>query len=71
MGKIIFAPMPAKVIRVDCKKGERVRKGDVLVILEAMKMENEIISPIDGAIKDVRVKEGMNVSQNEAILEFE
>lgn len=70
-GKIVFAPMPAKVIRVNCKKGERVRKGDILIILEAMKMENEIISPIDGAIKEVGVKEGVNVSQNEPMLEFE
>ena len=69
--KIVFAPMPAKVIRVDCRKGKRVRKGDILMVLEAMKMENEIISPIEGVIKEIMVKEGMNVSQNEEMLEFE
>ena len=62
--KTITAPMPAKVIKVNYKAGERVKKGAVLVILEAMKMENEIHSPVDGTIKEVMVQEGSTVSQD-------
>lgn len=69
--KSVFAPMPAKVVRVNCKAGEIVRKGDILIILEAMKMENEIRSPEDGTIKEVMVEEGANVSHNEVLVVFE
>ena len=69
--KSIFAPMPAKVIKVNCKAGESVRKGEILIILEAMKMENEIRSPTDGTIKEVRVEEGANVSHDETMIVFE
>jgi len=69
--KTITAPMPAKAIKVNCKAGERVKKGDVLVILEAMKMENEIHSPIDGTIKEVMIQEGGNVSQDEIMVRFD
>jgi len=69
--KSIFAPMPAKVIKVNCKAGEKVRKGEILLILEAMKMENEIRSPADGTIKEVMVEEGENVSHDEKMIVFE
>lgn len=69
--KSIFAPMPAKVIKVKCKAGESVRKGEILIILEAMKMENEIRSPADGVIKEVMVEEGANVSHDETMIVFE
>lgn len=69
--KSVFAPMPAKVVKVNCKAGEIVRKGDILIILEAMKMENEIRSPEDGTIKEVMVEEGANVSHNEVLVVFE
>lgn len=69
--KSILAPMPAKVVKVNCKAGERVRKGEVLIILEAMKMENEIPSPADGVIREVRVKEGTTVSHDEVMVVFE
>ena len=69
--KSIYAPMPARVIRVNCKAGERVRRGDILIVLEAMKMENEIPSPNDGTILEVRVEEGKNVSQDDIMVIFE
>ena len=69
--KSIFAPMPAKVIKVNCKAGESVRRGEILIILEAMKMENEIRSPADGVVKEVRVEEGANVSHDETMIVFE
>jgi len=69
--KSIFAPMPAKVIKVNCKAGEKVRKGEMLLVLEAMKMENEIRSPADGTIKEVMIEEGANVSHDEKMIVFE
>jgi pyruvate carboxylase subunit B len=65
------APMPGAVVKINCRQGEMVRKGDVLIILEAMKMENEIHSPIDGFIKEICVKEGMTVSSEEVMAIFE
>ena len=69
--KSIFAPMPAKVVKVNCKAGEKVRKGEILLILEAMKMENEIRSPADRTVKEVLVEEGVNVSHDEKMIVFE
>jgi biotin carboxyl carrier protein len=69
--KCILAPMPAKVVKVNCKAGERVRRGDVLIILEAMKMENEILSPTDGVVKEVCVVEGTTVSHEDTMILFE
>ncbi len=51
----ISAPMPGKVLEVKVKAGDAVKSGDVLMILEAMKMQNEIMAPADGTISDVRV----------------
>ena len=48
-----------------------VKKGDVIIVLEAMKMENEIHSPMDGLVKEVNVKEGMTVSPDEVMVAFE
>jgi biotin carboxyl carrier protein len=70
-GTCIRAPMPGAVVKINCRQGEMVRKGDVLIILEAMKMENEIHSPIDGFIKEICVKEGMTVSSEEVMAIFE
>jgi len=70
-GTCIRAPMPGAVVKINCRQGEMVRKGDVLIILEAMKMENEIHSPIDGFIKEICVKEGMTVSSEEVMVIFE
>ena len=69
--KTVVAPMPAKVVRVNCKKGEKVALGDVLIVLEAMKMENEILSPIEGVIKEVLVEEGSSVSHDDTMIVFE
>jgi len=69
--KVIYAPMPAKVIKVNCKSGQRVKRGDLLMVIEAMKMENEILSHIDGVIKEVSVVEGMNVSHDDKLVVFE
>ena len=57
----INAPMPGKIVGVKVKAGDAVSKGDVVVVLEAMKMENEICAPQDGTIADVEVSVGDTV----------
>ncbi len=53
----VLAPMPGKVIEVLVSAGDTVKEDDELIILETMKMENPICSPIDGTVKEVNVKE--------------
>lgn len=57
-GETVSAPMPGNIIRVDVKEGDKVTSGQVLVILEAMKMENEIVSPKDGTVAQVVTSKG-------------
>lgn len=68
---ILNAPMPGLVIEVPVKKGDEVSLGDVLLILESMKMQNELKSPREGKIKEINVKVGDNVEQKEIILVME
>ena len=60
--------MPGTILDVKVQAGQSVKKGDVLVILEAMKMENEICAPSDGKITGVNVREGRLRSQTQALL---
>lgn len=64
----ITAPMPSKVVAVNVKAGNQVKKGQVLLVLEAMKMENEIIAPAAGTVKEVHVSEGSNVNVGEPLI---
>lgn len=57
-GETVSAPMPGNIIRVDVKEGDKVTSGQVLVILEAMKMENEIVAPKDGTVAQVVTSKG-------------
>lgn len=57
-GETIAAPMPGNIIRVDVKQGDTVKSGQILVILEAMKMENEIVAPKDGTVVQVVTSKG-------------
>ena len=65
----VTAPMPGTVHSLCKKEGEKVRTGDVVLVLEAMKMENEILSPADGTIKKVNCEEGKTVAGGEALFE--
>ena len=67
----INAPMPGLILKLCKKEGEVVKKGESLLILEAMKMENEIRSTVDGIIKEVFKKEGSSVEKGEIILTIE
>ena len=57
----VNAPMPGKILGVKASVGQAVKKGDVVVVLEAMKMENEIVAPQDGTIASINVAVGVSV----------
>ena len=60
-GESINAPMPGNILAVNVVAGDTVKKGQVLMVLEAMKMENEIMAPRDGKVTDVAVAKGAAV----------
>ncbi len=60
-GESVVAPMPGNILDVKVQNGASVKKGDVLLILEAMKMENEIMAPCDGTVKSINVTKGGTV----------
>ena len=60
-GEKITAPMPGTILSVNVQNGAAVKKGDILFILEAMKMENEIMSPCDGTVLSVNTSKGSAV----------
>ena len=57
----VTAPMPGTILKVNVSNGQAVKKGDVLMILEAMKMENEIMAGVDGKIVSLNVQKGASV----------
>lgn len=67
-GEKISSPMPGTILDVKVKQGQAVKKGDVLVILEAMKMENEIMAPGDGTIQQVVVSNGATVNSGDPLI---
>ncbi len=66
-GESVTSPMPGTILAVNVQNGASVKKGDVLVILEAMKMENEIMAPCDGKITSVNVTKGSAVDAGAVI----
>ena len=67
----INAPMPGNIVNVLVKAGDQVTKGQVLLILEAMKMENEIMSPRDGVIAGVHVNKGDSVDSGKLLVSIQ
>lgn len=64
----IKAPMPGSILSVKVKEGDQVKAGQVLLILEAMKMENEIVAPKDGVINKIYIATGQSVSTNDPMI---
>jgi len=67
----LYAPMPGKVLATEVSPGESVSEGQLLVILEAMKMEHRITAPIDGVVQEVPVNEGDQVDNGQILIVFE
>lgn len=64
-------PMPGKVVEVKVKEGQEVKEGDVLCVLEAMKMQNDLRCPLDGKVTRVHVQDGANVEATTILIEVE
>ena len=60
-GEQVTAPMPGTILKVNVTQSAAVKKGDILVVLEAMKMENEILAPKDGTVAQIAVSKGATV----------
>lgn len=69
-GMIVKAPMPGMILKIKKKDGETVERGETVMILEAMKMENEIRAPIGGTIHFNSIKEGISVEKNVKLFEI-
>ena len=66
----IKAPMPGTILSFNVSVGDTVSEGQVLAILEAMKMENELVSPASGEVKSIHVEKGSSVVENQIILQI-
>lgn len=69
--ELFAAPMPGKVIEVLAEEGAVITEGTALIILEAMKMQNELLSHVSGKVKKVSVKKGQNVMKDDLLLEID
>ena len=63
----VTAPMPGKILGVKASVGQAVKKGDVIFVLEAMKMENEVVAPEDGTVASINVSEGASVESGDVL----
>jgi biotin carboxyl carrier protein len=68
--KNLKAPMPGLILDIKVSEGQAVKKGDIIMILEAMKMENAIKSPIDGIVKTIKVQKAQSVEKNQILILF-
>lgn len=68
VGTTVNAPMPGVVLSVSVNPGSQVKAGEILLILEAMKMENEITAPADGTVLDVCVRKGASVNSGDIMV---
>mgnify|MGYP003194476995 CR=1 FL=1 len=67
-GESITSPMPGNILAVNVAAGDMVKKGQVLMVLEAMKMENEIVAPQDGTVASVNVNKGDTVNSGDVLV---
>lgn len=66
-GEKVTAPMPGTILDVKVSQGASVSKGDVIMVLEAMKMENDIVAPCDGSVTSIVVKKGDTVQSGDTL----
>ena len=66
--EVIEAPMPGNIWKIVAKEGDKVKAGDILLILEAMKMENEIVAPRDGVVSSINTTQGATVNTGDKLV---
>ncbi len=69
-GRTVKAPLPGVILELRIKEGDAVKAGDVLMIMEAMKMENNIVAPGDGTVQSLKVAKGDNVLEGDPLVEI-
>jgi biotin carboxyl carrier protein len=67
----VKAPLPGLIIEVKVKVGDKVGVGDVLLVIETMKMENNIVSPVAGTVKEIMISDGANVGEGVPLISIE
>ena len=67
-GTPLLSPIQGTVLKINVAVGDTVKKGDVLLVIEAMKLENDIVAPKDGVIKGIKVSKGQNVNSKAELL---
>ena len=67
-GTPVKAPLPGSVLAIKVKEGDTVKAGQLLLLIEAMKMENEVVAPADGTVKQITVSKGATVSTGDTLL---
>lgn len=67
-GTTVEAPLPGNIFAIKVKEGDAVKAGDVLIVIEAMKMENEVCAPSDGVVKQVAVAKGQMVATGDPLV---
>ncbi len=65
---VIIVPIPGKILEVHVNVGEHVKRGQLLAIMEAMKMENNILSTIDGVVKEIRIQKGSELATGDVVM---
>ncbi|CAK7040849.1 acetyl-CoA carboxylase biotin carboxyl carrier protein subunit [Tissierella sp. P1] len=66
--EVVEAPMPGNIWKIEVKEGDKVKAGDILLILEAMKMENEILAPRDGVVASINTTQGATVNTGDRLV---
>ncbi|MDD3740478.1 MAG: acetyl-CoA carboxylase biotin carboxyl carrier protein subunit [Bacteroidales bacterium] len=69
--KSVLSPLPGLILDVKVKEGDKVAKGTTVLVMEAMKMENNIATEFEGVVSSVKVKNGQSVLQNEVLVEIQ
>lgn len=67
-GQKVTSPIQGTVVNVKVKPGDKVKKGDVLLVIEAMKLENDVVSPFDGEVSEVLVNKGQSVASKDVVV---
>ena len=71
MATLVIAPMVGKILKVEKKVGDRVEEDDVVIVMEAMKMEIPVVAPVSGVVKQIKVSPGQAVEATQPLAEIE